>query len=74
MKEFLKLRDHDSVFQTVKEQGGIGIPLFVNEDGRKTLDINEALAWMGQESVREEEMQMICKALKMEEELDCGRA
>ena len=43
LKEFLALRDHDPVFAPVREHGGIGIPLFVREDGRKTFDIDEAL-------------------------------
>ena len=48
LKEFLALRDHDPVFAPVREHGGIGIPLFVREDGRKTFDIDEALSWIGQ--------------------------
>lgn len=56
LREFLHMRDHDPVFADVKEHGGIGIPLFVNEDGRKTFDIDEALAWIGQEPVKEEEI------------------
>ena len=56
LKEFLELRDHDPVFEPVREHGGIGIPLFVNEDGRKTFDINEAFSWIGQPTVLEEEI------------------
>ena len=56
LKEFLELRDHDPVFEPVREHGGIGIPLFVNEDGRKTFDINEAFSWIGQPPVLEEEI------------------
>ena len=56
LKEFLALRDHDPVFAPVREHGGIGIPLFVREDGRKTFDIDEALSWIGQPPVREEEI------------------
>ena len=47
------MRDNDSVFDEIKAVGGIGIPFFINEDGRKTLDINEALSWIGQEPVKE---------------------
>ena len=36
--------------------GGIGIPLFVHEDGRMTLELDEALAWLGQEPARAEEL------------------
>lgn len=56
LREFLNMRDHDPVFEPVKECGGIGIPLFVMEDGRKTLDINEAFLWIGEGPVREEEI------------------
>ena len=30
--------------------------VFVREDGRKTFDIDEALSWIGQPPVREEEI------------------
>ena len=45
------MRDREPVFDEIKAKGGIGIPFFVNADGRKTLDINEALSWIGQEPV-----------------------
>lgn len=56
LKEFLKLRDNESVFQEVRAHNGIGIPLFVNDDGKMTFDINEAFAWIGQNPVRDEEI------------------
>ena len=56
LREFLHLRDSSPVFAPVKEQGGIGIPLFVREDGEKTFDLNEALAWLGECAVREDEL------------------
>ena len=56
MREFLALRDNEAIFVPVKERGGIGIPLFVNEDGQKTFEIDEALAWIGQPPVRPEEI------------------
>jgi glutaredoxin-related protein len=56
LREFLSIRDHDPLFDKVREHGGIGIPLFVREDGMKTLDINEAFSWIGQAPVREEEI------------------
>lgn len=59
LKEFLRLRDTDPAFEPVKEQGGIGIPFFVNEDGRKTFDINEALSWIGQDPVKDGEKAML---------------
>ena len=58
LKEFLKIRDTDPMFAPVREHSGIGIPLFVNEDGRKTFDINEALSWIGQGPVTKEEEEM----------------
>lgn len=56
LKEFLKIRDTDPIFEEVKENGGIGIPLFVHEDGRKTFDIDEALDWIGEPPVKEDEI------------------
>ena len=66
LREFLALRDGDPVFSPVKEHGGIGIPLFVREDGTKTFDINEALAWLGEAPVREGELE--------ETDLTCGES
>jgi glutaredoxin-related protein len=56
LREFLSIRDHDSLFDAVRENGGIGIPLFVREDGSKTFDINEAFSWIGQKPVSENEI------------------
>ncbi|MBP3398893.1 MAG: hypothetical protein J6K75_03950, partial [Erysipelotrichaceae bacterium] len=56
LKEFLEIRDTDAVFDEVKQRHSIGIPLFVNEDGTKTLDINEAFSWIGQKPVEEDEI------------------
>ena len=56
MKEFLAIRDQDPLFEEVRERHGIGIPLFVREDGVKTFDINEAFAWIGQAPVEEDEI------------------
>lgn len=41
LKEFLKLRDESSLFDRVREAGGIGIPCIVREDGSMTLDWEE---------------------------------
>ena len=41
LKEFLSYRDHEPVFEEIKEGGKIGIPFFVLEDGRKTFDVTE---------------------------------
>lgn len=39
LKEFLAYRDKDDNFLEVKEEGRIGIPFFILEDGAKTFDI-----------------------------------
>lgn len=57
LKEFLQIRDTNPIFESVKEHSGIGIPFFVNEDGRKTFDINEALSWIGQAPVQDREIE-----------------
>lgn len=41
LKEFLSYRDHEEMFISVKENGHIGIPFFVLEDGTKTLDVTD---------------------------------
>lgn len=56
LREFLALRDHDPIFDPVRARGGIGVPLFVHEDGRKTFDLDEALGWLGQPPVRDDEI------------------
>lgn len=56
LKEFLKIRDHDALYASLRENGGIGVPLFVNEDGRKTFDIDEAFSWIGESPVKDEEI------------------
>ena len=45
MKEFLRLRDSDEnveIFKDIKATGGVGIPCFVLEDGRISLDPSDA--------------------------------
>ncbi|MDK2586072.1 glutaredoxin [Romboutsia sedimentorum] len=44
LKEYLALRDGLEIYNSVKAEGGIGIPCFILEDGSKTLDLNEVLA------------------------------
>ena len=56
LREFLEIRDNDPIFAPVTEHHGIGIPLFVREDGVKTFDIDEALSWIGQAPVEENEI------------------
>lgn len=48
LRAFLQMRDHEQAFDDVRARGTIGIPAFVREDGEVTLDLNTALAWMGQ--------------------------
>lgn len=43
IKEFLRIRDVEPMFDEIKEAGNIGIPLFVLEDGTKTFDISSLL-------------------------------
>ena len=54
LRDFLALRDHEAVFAPVRERGSIGIPAFVKEDGEVTLDLNTALAWIGQDPVEDD--------------------
>lgn len=56
LKEFLQLRDTSPLFEEIRARGGIGIPLFVDDDGEMSFDINEAFSWIGQPPVREEEI------------------
>lgn len=57
LREFLALRDKEPIFDEVRAHNGIGIPLFVNDDGAMTFDINEALSWIGEAPVREDEIE-----------------
>lgn len=41
LKEFLALRDNDSLFDEVRETGRIGIPCIEREDGSIALDWEE---------------------------------
>lgn len=41
LKEFLKLRDREDIFVQVKENGSIGIPCILREDGSVTLSWEE---------------------------------
>ena len=43
LKEFLSIRDTHTLFQQVREEGSIGIPCIVKEDGTVTLDWSELL-------------------------------
>lgn len=56
LKEFLQLRDGNAAFADVRARGGIGIPAFVNDAGDVTLDLDTALAWIGQPPADEAEL------------------
>lgn len=43
LKSFIELRDKDPFFEEVRENGYIGIPCFIYEDGTMTFDINDVL-------------------------------
>ena len=43
LKEFLRFRDSHKEFGPAKEEGNIGIPCFVFEDGSMTFDLEEAV-------------------------------
>lgn len=43
LKEFLKIRDVNPLFEAVKAGGSIGIPCILREDGTVTLDWEEFL-------------------------------
>lgn len=41
LKSFLHLRDSHAEFTTIKARGAIGIPCFVQEDGKITFELND---------------------------------
>lgn len=43
LKKFMKLRENQSDFQTVKENDKIGMPFFLLEDGTETHDLISVL-------------------------------
>ena len=43
LKIYLKLRDSEAMYEKIKENGGIGIPCFLLEDGTKTLNLDDVL-------------------------------
>lgn len=56
LRDFILMRDTDPAFDKIKANSGVGIPFFVNEDGRKTFDFDEALSWIGQPPVQDDEI------------------
>ena len=43
LKTFLAIRESDALYDEVRKNGGIGIPLFVLEDGTRNLDLEKVL-------------------------------
>ena len=43
LKTFLAIRESNALYDEVRKNGGIGIPLFVLEDGTRTLDLEKVL-------------------------------
>lgn len=43
LKEFLSLRDSLGIFDTVKENGSIGIPCIIDEEGKVSLSWGKSL-------------------------------
>lgn len=43
LKAYLAQRDSNPLYAGIRANGGIGIPCFVLEDGRTTLDLDEVL-------------------------------
>lgn len=42
MKEFMHLRDNNEIFKEVVETGGVGVPCFLFEDGKVSLNPEDA--------------------------------
>ena len=51
LKEFLRLRDKDEAFDDAKENGYIGIPAIITDDGKVTLDWESFFTQQGIEVV-----------------------
>lgn len=60
LKEFLKLRDSSPVFDVCRENGSVGIPAIVDEEGNITLDWEGVLAERGLNVVYREERPDFC--------------
>lgn len=43
LKEFLKIRDGNSLFDKAREEGNIGIPCILKDDGTVTLNWEECM-------------------------------
>ncbi|MBQ8630049.1 MAG: glutaredoxin-related protein [Prevotella sp.] len=62
LREFLHLRDTEAVFEAVRERGAIGIPCFVSNERKITLNEDVALAWIGKTPMeREDNFCVVCR-------------
>lgn len=43
LKKYLHYRETENMYEEIRKNGGIGIPLLVLEDGTKTFNVNEVL-------------------------------
>lgn len=60
LKEFIRLRDRSEAFDFVKDNGGIGIPALVTDEGAVTVDWERYLADRGITAVHLGETSAIC--------------
>lgn len=51
LKEFIQLRDSSSIFQKAKDNGSLGIPAIIKEDGSITLDWESIIKENGHEVI-----------------------
>ncbi len=59
LKTFLKMRDFDPVFEPCKQNGTIGIPAIVMEDGTISIDHEDFLKKLGYEPLQRQ-VKMSC--------------
>lgn len=43
LKEYLELREKSPLYVSAKVEGRLGIPCFITDDGRETMDLNTVL-------------------------------
>ena len=60
LKEFLRLRDKEEFFDEAKENGYIGIPAFITDDGKLSLDWETFLTEQGIDVVHPGEAGSAC--------------
>lgn len=60
LKEFLKIRDNNSIFDVCREGGSVGIPALLSEDGEITIDWEGYLTKRGIKVVNEMKQGVAC--------------